>query len=100
MESAETPFVFVLDDFNADNIQSDSVFGTAFVEFCNVNKIDKMRMINVYFLLVLLLILAHGTTSWLDHCITTAAGPSIISDTYITDNVVCSDHFLLTVNVL
>ena len=31
---------------------------------------------------------AHVTTSWLDHCITTASGRSIISDAYITDNIV------------
>ena len=43
---------------------------------------------------------AHGTTSWVDHCITTAAGRSLITNAYITDNVVCSDHIPLTVNVL
>ena len=44
---------------------------------------------------------AHGTSTstWLDHCITTAAGRSLITNAYITDNVVCSDHFPLTVNV-
>ena len=43
---------------------------------------------------------AHGTTSWLDHCITTVAGRSLITNAYITDNVICSDHFPLTVKVL
>ena len=61
-------------------------------------------MINVYFLLFLLLIIsqAHGTTSWFDHCITTAAGRSLTFNAYITDNGVhvCSDRFLLPVNVL
>ena len=35
----ETPYVFVLGDFNAD-IQSGSVFGTELVEFCNLSKLD------------------------------------------------------------
>ena len=97
--SAETPYVFVLGDFNAD-IQSDSVFGTELVEICNLNKldfIDKCLLPSSSFTFISQ---AHGTTSWLDHCITTAAGRFIISDAYITDNVVCSDHFPLTVNVL
>ena len=97
--SAETPYVFVLGDFNAD-ILSDSVFGTELVEFCNLNKldfIDKCLLPSSSFTFISQ---AHFTTSWLDHCITTAAGRSIISDAYITDNVVCSDHFQLTVNVL
>ena len=34
IESANTSYVFVLGDFNAD-IQSDSVFGSELVEFCN-----------------------------------------------------------------
>ena len=39
IESANTPYVFVLGDFNAD-IQSDSVFGSELVEICNLNKLD------------------------------------------------------------
>ena len=39
IESANTPYVFVLGDFNAD-IQSDSVFLSELVEFCNLNKLD------------------------------------------------------------
>ena len=38
IESANTPYVFVLGDFNAD-IQSDSVFGSELVEICNLNLI-------------------------------------------------------------
>ena len=38
-------------------------------------------------------------TSWLDHCITTVSGQSIISHVSVIDNVVCSDHFLLCIEV-
>ena len=86
--SAETPYVFVLGDFNAD-IQSDSVFGTEFVEFCNLNKIDfndKCLLPSNSFTYMRQ---AHGTTSWLDHCITTAAGRSIFSDTFGSFSINC-----------
>ena len=92
IESANTPYLFVLDDFNAD-IQSDSVFGSKLVEFCTLNKldfIDRIILPSSSFTFSQ----AHGTTSWLDHCITTAAGRSLISNAFITDNVICSDHFL------
>ena len=43
---------------------------------------------------------AHGTTSWLDHCITTTSGQSIISHVSVIGNVVCSDHFPLCIKIL
>ena len=36
---------------------------------------------------------AHGTTPWLDHCITTASGKSITSNISIIGDFVCSDHY-------
>ena len=39
MESANTPYVFVLGNFNAD-IQSHSVFGSELIEFCDSNQLD------------------------------------------------------------
>ena len=43
---------------------------------------------------------AHGTTSWLDHCITTTSGRAITSSLSIIDNIVCSDHFTLCINIV
>ena len=43
---------------------------------------------------------SHGTTSWLDHCITTMSGQSVISHVSVIDNVVCSDHFPLCIEVI
>ena len=43
IESAETPYVYILGDFNAD-IQSQSIFGSELIEFCdmyNMSFIDK-----------------------------------------------------------
>ena len=55
IESAKTPYVYVLGDFNAD-IQSDSVFGSELVEFCNLNKFDFIDRIILPYLALLLLL--------------------------------------------
>ena len=67
IESANTPYVFVLGDFNAD-IQSDSVFGSELVEFCNLNKLDFIDRIILPSSSFTFISQARGTTSWLDHC--------------------------------
>ena len=43
---------------------------------------------------------AHGTTSWLDHCITTTSGESITSNIFVIDDIVCSDHFPLCIKIV
>ena len=62
-------------DYNA-NIKSESVFGSELIEFCDLNNlcfIDKSYTF---------ISQAHHTTSWLDHCISTVSGESIISNVY------------------
>ena len=47
IESANTPYVFVMGDFNAD-IKSSSIFGSELIEFCNRNDlcfIDKSMLL-------------------------------------------------------
>ena len=41
----------------------------------------------------------HGTTSWVDHCVSTTSGKSLVSNVSIIDNVVCLDHFPLCINI-
>ena len=95
--SSNTPYVF-LSDFNAD-IQFTSIFGAELIDFCDNNElcfIDKEMLFPDTFTHTSQ---AHGTTSWLDHCITTMSGQSIISHVSVIDNVVCSDHFPLCIEV-
>ena len=70
IDSASTPHVFILGDFNA-NINSDSLFGKELIEFCDINRLcftDKnMLLPNTYTFFSQ----AQCSTSWLDHCITT-----------------------------
>ena len=94
IESANTPYVFVMGDFNAD-IKSSSIFGSQLIECCNMNNlcfIDKSMLLSGIFTYVSQ---CYSTTSWLDHCISNGAGKSIVNKRYIVDNIVCSDHLPL-----
>ena len=42
---------------------------------------------------------AHGTTSWLGHCITTTAGESLIGNLSVLNDIACSDHLPLCIDV-
>ena len=69
----------MLGDFNAD-IKSDSVYGSELIEFYDINNlcfIDKSMLLPDSFKNFSA---PHETTSWLDHCVTTDSGESIISD--------------------
>ena len=99
IDSAQTPYIFILGDFNAD-IQSTSMFGAELIDFCNNNNlcfIDKEKLPPDSFTFVSQ---AHGTTSWIDHCITTTSGQSITSNVSIIDDIVCSDHFPLCIEIV
>ena len=98
IESSNTPYIFAMGDYNA-NIKSESVFGSELTEFCDLNNlcfIDKSSLSSDSYTFISQ---AHHTTSWLDHCISTVSGESIISNVYIVDDIVCSDHFLLCIDI-
>ena len=42
---------------------------------------------------------AHDTTSWLDHCITTTAGGSLIANVSVLNDIACSDHLPLCIDI-
>ena len=50
--------------------------------------------------LMLLYYNAHGTTSWLDHCVTSVTGLDNIESVTVIDDYVCSDHLPLRVIVI
>ena len=98
IESSNTPYIFAMGDYNA-NIKSESVFGSELTEFCDLNNlcfIDKSSLSPDSYTFISQ---AHHTTSWLDHCISTVSGESIISNVYIVDDIVCSDHFPLCIDI-
>ena len=54
IESANTPYVFILGEFNA-NIQSLSIFDSELIEFCDMNDLcftDKMMLLPDAFIFV------------------------------------------------
>ena len=68
--SSNIPCVFILGDFNA-NIQSTSIFGAELIDFCDNNElcfVDREKLLPDTF--TYNISQSHGTTSWLDHCIT------------------------------
>ena len=42
---------------------------------------------------------AHGTTSWLDHCVTSVTGLDNIESVTVIDEYICSDHLPLRVGI-
>ena len=93
-----TPYVFILGDYNAD-IQSESVFGSEFINFCDTNSlyfIDRSLPVPDTFTFVGQL---HVPTSWLDHCISTTSCKSLVSNVSVIYITICSDHFPLCVDI-
>ena len=98
IESADTPYVYILGDFNPD-IQSQSIFGSELIEFCDMNNmsfIDKSMLSPDTFTFISQ---AHGTTTWLDHCITTTAGESLVANVSVLNDIACSDHLPLCIDI-
>ena len=98
IESASTSYVCILGDFSA-NIQSQSIFGTELIEFCDMNNLcftDRMMLLPDAFTFVSQ---AHDTTSWLDRSITTSTRQTFVADVSIINSAVCSDHLPLSVQI-
>ena len=75
------------------------MFGSELENLCDINSlcfIDRSLLLPDTFTFVSQ---AHGTASWLDHCVFTTSGKSLISNVSIIDNVVFSDHFPLCIDI-
>ena len=95
IDTASTPYVFIMRDFNA-NINLDTLFGKELIDFCDINYLLKnMLLPDTYTFLSQ----AHGSTSWLEDCITTSSSQTVISNVYVINDVVCSDHFPVCFNI-
>ena len=74
-DTVSTPYVFILGDFNAKTL-----FRKKLIDFCDFNHlcfIDQNMLVpnNDTFVCQ-----AYGSTSWLDHCITTSSSQTVISN--------------------
>ncbi len=94
IESVDTPYSIVMGDFNADPRSS---FGRELVTFAEDQGYVLSDMI--YFKdnpsVFTYVSDAHGTTSWLDHCMCTKNANDLITSLEISDKYICSDHMAL-----
>ena len=100
LDSADTVYTMALGDFNADPRTS---FGR---ELANVALdsgyvlSDMTRLNNSNDVTVFTYISdAHGTTSWLDHCLSSVNLDKLISSCEVSDKYVTSDHLPLLLSV-
>ena len=88
--------VYVMGDFNSDFTRGD-LFGDEFMQICNEHTLsiaDKELLPDSTFTCISN---AHGTTSWLDHCVTSVTGLDNIESVMVIDEYICSDHLPLRV---
>lgn len=96
VDNSEVTSVFILGDFNAN---PNSLFGRELVKFCVDQKwicadFDKLGSTSDTFTFISE---AHGSTSWLDHCIVTGSAWQSIVDIKVHYDCVWSDHLPLEV---
>ena len=94
-----SPYVYILGDFNA-NLSRASNFGDDLISFCerycfHISDYDVLAS-DTYTHVSM----AHGNTSWLDHCISTSTGHDSISDIQVLHDCMSSDPFPLSVVIV
>ena len=90
--------VFVIGDWNA-GVNSNSAFGSELSTFCTEHSyvladVDCLGCCSGAFTY---LSEAHGTTSWIDHCVCTEQAHSSITDVNICYDMQSSDHFPISI---
>ena len=104
-ECGSAKHILVIENFNADPQQvNGSVahqFGKELSELCKQEgyKISDTILIDNSEAAFTHVSVAHGTTSWLDHVLTTSLTHALISDICIQYNFVTSDHVPLVVSL-
>ena len=80
---------YVMGDFNSDFTRGD-LFGNEFMQICNEHSLsiaDKELLPDSTFTCISN---AHGTTSWLDHCVTSVTGLDNIESVTVIDEYISS----------
>ena len=97
-QECDVSSVYVIGDWNAE-INANSVFGSELSSFCTehgyvVSDIEHMGIDSGSFTY---LSEAHGSTSWIDHCICTGQAHASISAINVIYDTQISDHFPLSI---
>ncbi|KAI5644274.1 hypothetical protein NE865_03643 [Phthorimaea operculella] len=98
IDSVDIEAVYALGDYNA---QPGTRFGKELVDFCIEQSLscvdfDRLGMDSD---VITFVSEAHGTGSWLDHCITTAAAASTVIGVSVLCDVYVSDHYPLLIEL-
>ncbi|KAI5639815.1 hypothetical protein NE865_07715 [Phthorimaea operculella] len=102
IENSDTECVIVLGDYNANLAKVNSLFGTELMDYCKEQNwvcADYSLLLGTAPNTFTYRSNAHGTTSWLDHCIVTSAAMNLVTKISVINDVNWSDHFPLVVNL-
>jgi hypothetical protein len=98
IDSSDTPFVYIFGDFNA-NSAGESEFYAELETLCCQNSLSIHDTEVLPDSSYTYISSAHGTTSWLDHIVTTPNGKSSISNTSILYGVTYYDHLPMLIEI-
>ena len=94
IEEFDSPYVYVLGDYNAD-IEKQTSFGKELLSFCQESDLVIADTMFLSSGSVTHVNDGHGTESWLDHIIKTKGAFEFIQNINVCYSVVSSDHFPL-----
>ena len=95
----DSPYIWVLGDFNAHIGKSPTNFGNQFNEACDENELiisDKILLPDNSFTYISD---SWNSTSWLDHCISTKTGHELIHNMCIEYDLAAQDHIPISFNI-
>ncbi|XP_058650707.1 uncharacterized protein LOC131551670 [Onychostoma macrolepis] len=92
IESSTISSVYVIGDMNADISDSKSLFSVHIVQFCQDNNLILSSEVCLSVDSYTYVSEAWNTTSWLDHCISTADAHASLRDMSILYDTVTTDH--------
>jgi len=105
INTSDTVYNMVLGDFNADTIRNSEgaiqqLFGRKLLSFCGERDLvlsDHTRLppVNTFTFVSF----SHGTTSWLDHAMSTKSMDSLVENVSVDYSTISSDHLPLCVTL-
>ncbi|KAL7381375.1 hypothetical protein ABVT39_004885, partial [Epinephelus coioides] len=97
IEENECTRIYVMGDLNADISDRKSVFGRYLVEFCHDNKLLLTSKIHLPTDSYTYVSEAWNTTSWLDHCVSTADAHECVDKVEILYGFATTDHMPVSI---
>jgi exonuclease III len=105
ISTSDTVYNMVLGDFNADTMLNNNgeiqqLFGRKLLSFCSEHDLvlsdhTRLHNMNTYTFVSF----SHGTTSWLDHAVSTTSMDSLVENVSVDYSTISSDHLPLCVTL-